>query len=91
MTQIGIVEVEAPLAGIGLGDALKLKDAGVPKPVNEACAVALVSCLMWPSRRRSRPWRHPTANATVLPAAAVQAVAGLAAPRAWLVRAAVAV
>jgi len=91
LTQIVIVEVEAPLAGIGFGDALKLRALAVPKPVNEACAVALVSVPEVAVASQVSALASLTVNVTELPVAAVEAVAGLPAPPAGVVLATVAV
>jgi len=79
-TQTVIVEVETPLAGIGLGDAVALRCVGAPEPVNEIVVEAGVSepdvaVAVHDSATLSAMW-----NVTVVPVDGVVAVAGLPLP-----------
>ena len=84
-TQTVIVDCEAPLAGIGLGDAVATRCVAAPAPVNEIVPAAGVSPLEVAVAVHASATASLIVNFTVVPPDDVLAVAGLPPPPAGVV------
>ena len=91
LTQMVIVEVETPFAGIGFGDTVALSCVGLPKPENDTVDVAGVSEPEVAVASHASATESASVNFTVVPPEPALAVAGLPAPPVGVVLTVVAV
>jgi hypothetical protein len=80
LTQTVMVDWDAPLAGIGFGDALVARCVAVPLPMNESVVDAGVSPLELAVAVHDSATPSPIVNFAVVPFAVVVEVAGLPVP-----------